>query len=337
MAQMKFGFGFVPKMPLADTARIVQRGEELGFHMAWVPDQTFFRDPFLMLSYWAQATKEIKLMIGVTNPYTRHPVQVARSMATLNEIAQGRANLGIGAGNRRELLLPLGHEQSAAAERSREMAVLVRDLLKGQTTHHRSEYAVADGVNLQWEVEHPNIPIFIAGRGGLTLEAAGEVADGAIIGALVSTDGLDYALDAIKRGADRASRSLEDLTLISWVTCIVADDFAAIEQRMKISTAHIIGGAPIPLLKSIGLEERFISELKASYAEGGSEKAAQHVKRREIDMLAVVGDADSICEKVEYLASRGIDQLGILLNEPDTESSIRLIDRIAHEVMPRFS
>lgn len=333
---MKFGFGFVPKMPFADTLRIVQRGEELGFDKAWVPDQTFYRDPFLTLAYWAQGTSRIELMLGVTNPYTRHPAQVARAMATLNEIAGGRANLGIGAGNRRELLLPMGQEQTAAAERCREMAVIVRDLLKGETVSHRSEYVVADGIRLEWQPEQPAVPIYIAARGGMTLEAAGEVADGAIIGALVSEAGLDYALGAVERGAAKAGRSITDLNLISWVTCFVASDFSQAEPRMKASTAHIIGGAPIPLLKTIGLEDEYISTIKAAYFEGGQEKAAAHVTRREIDMLSIVGDASHIIAKLEYLSSRGINEIGILLNEKDADSALAVIERLATEVMPHF-
>jgi 5,10-methylenetetrahydromethanopterin reductase len=333
---MKFGFGFVPKMPLKDTLRIVQDGEALGFDKAWVPDQTFFRDPFLTLAYWAQETSRIELMLGVTNPYTRHPAQVARAMATLNEIAGGRANLGIGAGNRRELLLPMGQEQTAAAERCREMAVIIRNLLRGETTRHRSEYVIADGIKLEWEMEQPNVPIYIAARGGLTLEAAGEVADGAIIGALVSEAGLDYALSAVERGAAKVGRSISEVKLISWVTLFVTDDFSQAEPRMKASIAHIIGGAPIPLLKTIGLEDEYISTIKAAYAEGGQEKAAQHVTPREIDMLSIVGDANTIIAKLEYLSSKGINEVGILLNEKDAASTLAVIERIAKEIIPHF-
>ena len=104
--------------------------------MAWIPDQTFYRDPFLVMAHWAQATENIQLMIGVTNPYTRHPAQVARAIATVDEISGGRAHLGIGSGNRRELLLPMGYEQDAAAARTREMLTLVRALLHGETLQH---------------------------------------------------------------------------------------------------------------------------------------------------------------------------------------------------------
>ena len=140
---MRFGFGFVPTQPLSEGLRVVQWGEQLGYEMAWIPDQTFFRDPFLVMAHWAQATENIQLMIGVTNPYTRHPAQVARAIATVDEISGGRAHLGIGSGNRRELLLPMGYEQDAAAARTREMVTLVRALLHGETLQHESAYVTA--------------------------------------------------------------------------------------------------------------------------------------------------------------------------------------------------
>ena len=68
---MRFGFGFVPSLPPEDSLRVVRLGERLGYEMAWIPDQTFYRDPFLVMAHWAQATENIQLMIGVTNPYTR--------------------------------------------------------------------------------------------------------------------------------------------------------------------------------------------------------------------------------------------------------------------------
>jgi 5,10-methylenetetrahydromethanopterin reductase len=331
---MKFGFGFVPKMSLADSARIVQAGESLGYSMAWVPDQTFYRDPFLVLASWAQATTKIELMVGVTNPYTRHPAQVARSIATLDEMAHGRAHLGVGAGNRRELLLPMGHEQTAAAERCREMVILVRDLVRGETVHHRSEYIIADGIKLQWIPLRANIPLHVAARGALTLEVAGEVADGAIIGALVSPAGLDYAFEALARGAARSGRSMKDIMITSWVTCIITDNMEQIEERLKASISHIIGGAPVPLLTAMGLESDYVARLKAAYGAGGPESAARLVSRREIDMLSIVGSPDEVRAKIARLEARGVDQIGILISEANPAATLSAIERIANEIMP---
>lgn len=333
---MRFGFGFVPNQPLADSLRVVQLGERLGYEMAWIPDQTFFRDPFLVMAAWAQATENIQLMIGVTNPYTRHPAQVARAIATVDEISAGRANLGIGSGNRRELLLPMGYEQDAAAARTREMVGLVRALLQGETLQHESRYVTARDLQLSWQPERAAIPIYIAARGARMLEAAGELTDGAAIGALVSEEGLDYAFAALERGAARAGRSLSAMEIVSWVTCRVVDDEAAAHELLKPSVAHIIGGAPLSLLRAIGMENEVIDALKSAYAAGGPAGAAPLVTRREIDRLTIVGSAARVRETCERLAERGVGQLGILLTGADADSNCQVLERIARDVMPHF-
>ncbi len=333
---MKFGFGFVPRMPIDDSLKVVQRGEELGFDMIWIPDQTFYRDPFLIMGVWAAHTTSVEFMIGVTNPYTRHPAQVARTIATVDEISGGRVNLGIGAGNRRELLLPMGYEQTSAANRCRDMTTIVRALLHGETVEYRSDYFVADGIKLSWQLTRPDIPIYIAARGALTLAVAGEVADGAVVGALVSPDGLDYAFNAIQSGAQKSNRQVSDIATVSWVTCRVTDDWDSVEPGLKRSVAHIIGGAPIPLLKAIGLDEDYISAIKATYHEGGQEAAAEHVTEHEIDMLTIVGSADKVTRKIKALEKRGVGQVGVLLTESDADSCIEVIERLAHDVMPQF-
>ena len=343
---MRFGFGFVPNLPLAESLRVIQRGEQLGYEMAWIPDQTFYRDPFLVMAAWAQATEHIQLMIGVTNPYTRHPAQVARAIATVDEISGGRAHLGIGSGNRRELLLPMGFEQDAAAARTREMTTLVRALLHGETLHHESPYVTAKGLQLSWQPARAAIPIYIAARGARMLETAGEVADGAAIGALVSEAGLDYAFAALERGAARASysrevparasRRLTELEIVSWVTCRVVDDERSAHEQLKPSVAHIIGGAPLSLLRAIGMEDAAIDALKRAYAQGGPAGAASLVTRREIDMLTIVGTAERVRETCSRLAVRGIGQLGILLTGTDADAHCRVLERIARDVMPHF-
>ena len=81
------------------------------------------------------------------------------------------------------------------------------------------------------------------------------------------------------------------MEIVSWVTCRVVDDEEAAHERLKPSVAHIIGGAPLSLLRAIGMEEGTIDALKRAYAQGGPAGAAPLVTRREIDMLTIVGSA----------------------------------------------
>lgn len=165
-----------------------------------MPDQTFHRDVFAVLTACAAGTRKINLGIGVTNPFTRHPVLIARAAATVDEISGGRLTLGISAGNRRELLRPLGFEQERTALRCREAVVVIKALLRGDRVTHVSDTLTVREVALDFRAR-PEMPVYLAGRGPQVLKAAGEVADGVIVGALSSLAGLRYALGQITSGA----------------------------------------------------------------------------------------------------------------------------------------
>lgn len=332
---MKFGFGAVPAYSIKDSVELVQLGENLGFDMAWMPDQTFYRDPFVVMTVTAQATKRIRLMLGVTNPYTRHPAQVARAIATLDEVSDGRVILGYGAGNRKELLLPLGYEQDLAGQRCREAVIVVKQLLAGKQVDYRSSTLVAAGVELLIP-PRPALPVYLAGRGPKILEAAGEVADEVVIGGLVSEPGIEYALEVIAQGEKRRDAGLGPVHKISWVSCHITADREATVERLKTNVAHIIGGAPREVLLTIGLGAERIDDLKRAYAAGGPSGAAPLVTAAEVDMLTIVGDGEACSARIQQLADAGIDELGVLLTQKTPEDQAAFLRQFAAEVMPHF-
>lgn len=332
---MKFSFGAKPKAPLATFAKLVQLGETLGFDAAWVPDQTFFPDPFVAMTLCALQTRRIGLVLGVANPYTRHPVQVARAVASLDDIAPGRVALGYGAGNRKELIVPLGGEQDRAVIRCREAVTICRRLLRGEHLHYRSETLVADGVELEMP-PHPHISIALAVRGPLMLELGGELADTVVIGALLSPRGLRFALEHVERGAARAQRSRDDLELMLWITCIVTDEKDRWIEHYRPSAAHILAGAPPAVFAALELSESYMAELKRVYASGGSADAAHLVSDDLVLELAAIGSPQDVAEQLGAAADMGIDQIGILVNAPTVDESERALRRFAAEVMPRL-
>jgi 5,10-methylenetetrahydromethanopterin reductase len=330
---MRFTFGAKPKAPMTNFTGLVRLGEELGFDCAWVPDQTFFPDPFVSIAMCAAATERIQLVIGVANPYTRHPVQVARAAATLDDVAPGRIVLGYGAGNRKELLLPLGREQDHITARCREAVIICRRLLRGETLRHRSETLTADGVELEMP-PHPDIPIVLAARGPLMLQAAGELADTAVLGALVSPGGLRFALEQVRIGAERAARRLEDVGRMIWISCYITDDSARWIDFYRPSAAHILAGAPAGVFDALELTADFMAQLKSVYAEKGSEGAAHLIADDLVRQLAVIGTPQEVTEQLQQAAEAGIDEIGILVNAADIEDSRLMLRRFAEEVMP---
>src|SRR5215475_1121643 len=76
----------------------VQAAERLGFDELWLGDEGPARDPLGILSAAALQTRSIRLAVGVTNPYARHPAMTAVAMMTIHELSGGRAMLGLGVG-----------------------------------------------------------------------------------------------------------------------------------------------------------------------------------------------------------------------------------------------
>jgi len=340
---MHFGFGVVPAGPPAETVGLFRFAEELGFEVGWLPDQTFYRDPYVTLAAVAQGTRRITLGVGVTNPYTRHPAMTARAAATLAELCGGRFILGLGAGNRKELIDLLGLPTDRAGPRCREAVATIKRLLAGEQVEYRSPTLTMKGVALEMP-RPPRTPVYLAARGPQILRAAGEVADGVIVGALVSEAGLQFALFHVHEGARRANRSVQDIEVVSWVTTVVTDSKAEVVERLRPMVAHIVGGAPEEVLESIGLTRARTRALKEAYAQRGAGGAAVLVDPPLVDMLTIVGPAGEVAERVQALSARGVQQLAVLMPGgargshafPDFDHRTNL-RRIATEVRARLS
>src|SRR2546428_7226591 len=69
--------------------------EAAGFESLWVTERYFHEETFSLLGFLAAATQHLKLGLGVTNPYTRHPALLAMASATLDRIRGARFPWGL--------------------------------------------------------------------------------------------------------------------------------------------------------------------------------------------------------------------------------------------------
>src|SRR5258708_11655078 len=83
----------------ADSWRVVQRAEELGFARAWFYDtQMLSADPCVAMAAAAMKTTRIRLGTGVLIPSNRIAPVAANAFASLNKLAPGRIDFGVGTG-----------------------------------------------------------------------------------------------------------------------------------------------------------------------------------------------------------------------------------------------
>ena len=93
---MDFGIAFATS---TESWKAVKRAEELGFTHAWFYDtQLLNPDVFIGMTQAAMTTKRIRLGTGVLIPSNRIEPVTANALATLNKIAPGRIDFGVGTG-----------------------------------------------------------------------------------------------------------------------------------------------------------------------------------------------------------------------------------------------
>jgi len=97
---MDFGFTLKPEHTIERTLELTRRAEAAGFSNGWLFDShVLWRDPYPLLTLMAGRTSTLRLGTCVTNPGTREPSVTASSIAVLDELSNGRMDLGIGRGD----------------------------------------------------------------------------------------------------------------------------------------------------------------------------------------------------------------------------------------------
>ncbi len=93
---MQFGIAMATD---AESWKVAQRAEELGFATAWFYDtQMLSADCFVAMGAAAVKTSRIRLGTGVLIPSNRIAAVTANAFASLNKLAPGRIDMGLGTG-----------------------------------------------------------------------------------------------------------------------------------------------------------------------------------------------------------------------------------------------
>src|SRR6266851_5075640 len=108
-----------------------QRAEELGYETIWV-GESWGREAFTVLTQIACNTQRIQLGTGIVNVFSRSPALIAQSVATLDEIARGRAILGLDTSGALVVEQWHGIRYEKPVQRMREYVEVVRMILQGE-------------------------------------------------------------------------------------------------------------------------------------------------------------------------------------------------------------
>jgi F420-dependent oxidoreductase-like protein len=208
----------------------VALAEQLGFESAWIT-QIAGRDAFMVLAAYAMHTQRIRLGTGVMPIYTRTPATMAQTAATLDELGDGRLNLGLGVSHRPVVEGWHGQTIDKPASEMREYVAIVRAILRGEEPPPGEKWRTS--FRLGGLEPRPDLPIYVAALSPRMLRTAGEIADGTVLW-LCNPDYIrDVVVPEVSRGRERAGKSLEGFDLVAAVPAAVVDDPAEAYTAMR--------------------------------------------------------------------------------------------------------
>ncbi|MEZ4331345.1 MAG: TIGR03617 family F420-dependent LLM class oxidoreductase [Myxococcota bacterium] len=172
-------------LPLAQVGENARRAEALGFDGVMVPD--VMTDGFLAAQAAIGATRTIRVATSAVVAFARSPMVVAVAAWNLQALSGGRFHLGVGPLIRTNIVEKYGMPWSPPAPRMREYVESLRALFdcwqNGTKLDYRGEhyrFTRMQAFVAPPPIEHPEIPIHMAGIGPNMTAVAGELADALI-------------------------------------------------------------------------------------------------------------------------------------------------------------
>ncbi len=333
---VSFGLMFRPgHFPLPHMLACLKVAEDVGFANVWFGDShLIWHEVGPYLTAAALATTRMRVGPLVANPVTRHPTVVASALATIAELFEGRAVLGIGRGD--SAVRTLGLAPMKVAE--------FRDTLRLTRTLCRGEEAVVNGTRVRFAWLTRSVPVLLAAYGPRVLELAGGEADGLIL-QLASPKVVEWALGHTRRGAAAAGRRLDGFQVVAAAPTYISGDRERALARVR--------GFPATVSNHVKhlLRHYQPSELPSELVEGMQGVAgydylqhgqpdAPHARAVTDDMadrLTLIGTAEQVRDKIGRLTAAGVTHVCLYLGIVEPEFHFSTLETYGRDIIPYLS
>jgi 5,10-methylenetetrahydromethanopterin reductase len=321
--------------------RVVRAADAYGFERIGTGDSQLNNlECFSALTLMATLTRQARLGPQVTNPVTRDVGVIAGALGSLDLISNGRAFcvLGRGDGAVHNAGLP-----PASVAQTRAVFLAIRELLeRGQTTYQGRT------VRYQWPTYWPGrtprkIPLHLVAEGPRMLALAGEVADGALVGAGLTPPTIQGALEALGEGARTAGRDPGGLDLWWSARFAIAPTREEALDRVKDGLASA-GNHALRSPAQMATVPRPLREPLARYHAGydyaqkglGSRKNVALMDELGLtgyflERFGVAGTPADVVDRLRQLDQDGVTGIILQVNPAYPEG----LDLLGREVLPR--
>lgn len=334
---MRFGVGLptctagmmypVPFATSDDIVEIAIESEQLGYYevagndhfttQRYVrerfPDPPDFFDPLIAYAYCAAKTSVLRLMTGIIVLPMRHPIVLAKQLATLDRFSGGRVLVGAGIGAYREELEAAFPDLAGArrADLMRESIEALRSLFTERRAGYEGAHIRFRDVEMYPKPVQEPLPLYSAGNSDGAIRRAAELCEG-WLPAGIGPDRIAAGRETLARRASEAGRDPSMLTIaLQLVVCLGDTDEQASEAFERSQLHHHLVSLRESTMRGVDVD---------SY-----------------EAINLVGTPAVVTERVAALEAAGVGHLCGLYFVGDTVAEMMSqVRRFAREIVPAF-
>lgn len=328
MDRWGLSMGVSPREPLSHVTDLARLADQNNFEAMWFIDfQLGMKDVYAAMNLAALASENLHIGSAVTNLVTRHPTVTANATGALDELSDGKAMLGLGAGW--SAVYGAGETPSKLSDLSTGI-----DEFRAMFTGQEQELY---GTTVRLAAAQRQIPIYLAVSQPGMLRLAGKKADGAILMGAADPDFCEWQLQYLHEGLEKAGRDRSELLIDLVVTMSVDDDEEkALNDVRAWATSQ---AATFDVWKQVPPAwERFRPEFTAAnsgyHLVDHLSLQAEHkqvVSDEFVKSVAVAGTAERCIARLNELAKLDIDRITFALLSGGRE---RRLQQLATDIIP---
>ncbi|MGA2412026.1 MAG: LLM class flavin-dependent oxidoreductase [Candidatus Binataceae bacterium] len=290
---------------LIERARIA---DEAGVHSIWVAE-AWGHDAFTLLTLIAEHTRHVQVATSIVNTYSRTPAALAQHFATLDELSEGRAIIGLGTSGPNVIEHFHGVKFNPPLTRMREYVDIINHLIAGTPLNYDGKiFKLSRGFTLRFETTRKHIPIFIASLNRKSVEFTARYADG-WMPVMIPLNGLKSAIGELRAIAAEAGRAPDAVAVKSpgWVH--VTSDIARARATQAGTLAFYaarMGTFYAEQLTRYGFGDE-VSRIREAWASGGAKAGTEAVTPRMLDGMGYAGDIKGAIERLQAQEEAGAD------------------------------
>ena len=212
---------------IEDLKKQVQEANNLGYSTFWTP-QIFNLDALTALAVIAESVEGIRLGTSVIPTYPRHPMMLAQQALTVNQVSNGRLDLGIGLSHKPVVEGMWGISFDAPVGHMSDYLQILMALLHDGTISYGGKHLTSRG-GIDVPADAP--PVLVAALGPQMLKLVGRVADGTVTWMTGPETIRNHISPIINAAAEEAGRPVPQV--IAAVPVCITSDLDIAEENAK--------------------------------------------------------------------------------------------------------